>query len=567
MRLVTLVAPAVLAATALFSPVVSVESKGARCFPDKFMFGSATAAYQVEGAGKEGGRTPSIWDDFCRKQPGLVCANVADDFYHRYKDDVKLMVETGLQSFRFSVAWSRVMGWDNTTKHMKVYPEGVAFYHALIDELSANKIEPILTLYHFDLPLALETEQSPPGWLNADTSDHFVEYSDLVFHEYGNKVSLWTTFNEPSMHIGYCYSTDMIAPGHTGSDTEAYVAAKNLLVAHAKSVARFRELKKEKVVAEKARIGIVLVSPYYYPLDEKNPKDVEAAERGMMFDMGWFLMPIVTGDYPAVMHERVGDRLPKFSEEESMLLKGSYDLFMLNHYGSNAVTDCDSPNSKTPCDTLLPGWLMDKGIDTAHLMPGTMQGKVDSHGNDHCTLFTGYPPGYLDYMKWVHAKDPSADILLTENGWCGDDEIENMDQLHYFQAFVEQVHIAIHDEKLPVIGYTAWSFLDNYEWGSYTPRFGLYYVNFTEQTGSPDYYEPKPTDLTRIPRPSAKWFKKVATTRCLDNASELASTSPAGASTMSYVGYGVGGIAAVGVVVATAVLFQRRRGYTSIPQQ
>jgi len=566
MRLSWSIAAAAVAAVALFSPRASAEAKAARCFPKEFLFGSATASYQVEGAVKEGGRTPSIWDDFCRERPGVVCANVADDFYHRYKDDIKLMVETGLQSFRFSISWSRVMNWDNSTKRMKVNPEGVAFYHSLIDELHANKIEPILTLYHWDLPSELQTQLSPPGWLNSEIQDRFVEYSDLVFKEYGNKINLWTTFNEPQSFVGHGYAQGRHAPGYSGSDTQVYVASTNVLVSHAKSVALFRDLKKQKVIGDKARIGIVLVSQYYYPLDEKNPKDVEAAERAMMFDMGWFLLPIVNGDYPAVMRERVGDRLPKFSGEESKLLKGSYDLFMLNHYGSNAVTDCDSPTSKTPCNKLQAGLAVDKAIDQTQLVPGSMQGKVDSHGNDHCTMFTGYPPGYLAYMKWVHEKDPSADILLTENGWCGDDEIENMDQLHYFQAFVEQVYIAIHDEKLPVIGYTAWSFLDNYEWGSFTPRFGLYYVNFTEQTGSPDFYEPKPTDLARIPRPSAKWFTKLATTRCLDDASELASTSSAGSSTMSYVGYGVGGVAAVGVIVAAAVVYQRRRGYASIPQ-
>jgi beta-glucosidase/6-phospho-beta-glucosidase/beta-galactosidase len=565
MRLSTCLASAALGALALFS-TASVEAKAVRCFPDDFLFGSATAAYQVEGAVKEGGRTPSIWDDFCREKKGYQCANVAVDFYHRYKDDIKLMVETGLQSFRFSISWSRVMNWDNSTKRIKVNPEGVAFYHSLINELHANKIEPILTLYHWDLPSELQTQLSPGGWLNSEIQDHFVEYSELIFKEYGSKINLWTTFNEPQSTVGHGYSEGRHAPGYSGSDTQAYVASTNLLVAHAKSVARFRELKKENVIGETARIGIVLVSSYFYPLDEKNPNDVEAAERGMMFDMGWFLLPIVTGDYPAVMRERAGDRLPKFSEEESKLLKGSYDLFMLNHYGSSAVTDCGSVSSKTKCDSLLPGWPADKGIDQTQLVPGSMQGKIDRHGNNYCQHYTGYPPGYVAYMKWVHAKDPSADILLTENGWCGNDEVENVDQLHYFQAFVEQVHIAIYDEKLPVIGYTAWSFLDNYEWGSYGPRFGMYYVNFTEQTGSPDFYEPKPTDLARIPRPSAKWFKKVATTRCLDDASELASTSSAGSSTLSYVGYGVGGVAVVGAVGAAAVVYQRRRGYTSIPQ-
>lgn len=569
MRLTWFSAVASAAATALLSPTVSADANG-RCFPDTFMFGSATASYQVEGAVKEGGRTPSIWDDFCREKPGYLCANVAVDFYHRYKDDIKLMVETGLQSFRFSISWSRIMNWDSTTRRMKVNPQGVQFYHNLIDEIHANGIEPILTLYHWDLPSELQTKLSPPGWLNPEIQDHFVEFSELVFKEFGHKVNLWTTFNEPLSSIGAGYAMGIHAPGYSGSDTQAYVASKNLLVSHAKSVARFRELKRDGSIGDKARISIVLVSQYYYPLNASDPKDVEAAERGMQFDMGWFLLPIVTGDYPAVMRERAGDRLPSFTEEESKLLKGSYDLFMLNHYGSNAVTDCDSTTSRTKCDTLLPGWPADKAIDQTQLMPGSMQGKVDRHGNNYCKNYTGYPAGYLAFMKWVHAKDPSADILLTENGWCGNDDVENYDQLNFFQKFVEQVYIAIHDEKIPVIGYTAWSFLDNYEWGSYGPRFGMYYVNFTKQAGSPDFYEPKPTDLARIPRPVAKWFKQVATTRCLVDGDVVASasalTTAGTSSSTSYVTISVVGVVVIGAV-AGAVVAWRRRGYTSIPQR
>uniref|UniRef100_K3X8D7 Beta-glucosidase n=1 Tax=Globisporangium ultimum (strain ATCC 200006 / CBS 805.95 / DAOM BR144) TaxID=431595 RepID=K3X8D7_GLOUD len=484
-----------------------------RCFPDDFLFGSATASYQVEGGWNETGRTPSIWDDFCRERPGVDCANVADDFLHRYRDDIDLMVKTGLDSFRFSISWSRLMNWDAETKKMKPNAPGIAFYHSLIDELRRKHIVPILTLYHWDLPSELHRELQPQGWINPAIVDHFVQYADLVFSEFGSKINYWTTFNEPLSFIGAGYGTGLSAPGLTNSTTNEYTATHNVLLAHGKAVQRFRELKESKAIHHKARIGIVLNADFAYPLDPSDPVDVAAAERRMQFAHGWFLSPIVSGKYPDVMRERAGDRLPEFTEEEVAIVKDSYDLFMLNHYSSKLATDCKSENSTV---NQYPGWERDLGIDESRAPPGARLSSLNDLGEYNCKWFTGYAPGYLESIKWLHAHNPNADILLTENGWCGNDTIENMDQLWYYQTYLGQVHKAITEFKIPVIGYTAWSFVDNYEWGSFKPRFGLYYVNFTSQTGSKDGYVPKATDLARIPRPAAKWYQKVSETKCLD---------------------------------------------------
>ncbi|KAF1330478.1 Beta-glucosidase, partial [Globisporangium splendens] len=514
-----LFAAAALLASAHEDAVSSTTSGGdgttKRCFPDNFLFGSATAAYQVEGAWNETGRTPSIWDDFCRER-GLACANVADDFVHRYRDDIQLMKATGLNMFRFSISWSRVMNWDAQTKRMKPNAPGIAFYHALIDELRRNNIVPVLTLYHWDLPSELHRELKPQGWINTEIVNHFLQYAELMFTEYGTKVDYWSTFNEPLSFVAHGYGIGREAPGLTNSKTNAYTVTHNVLLSHGKSVQLFRELKKRNVIHDKARISIVLNHDYAYPLNASDPVDVAAATRKIEFELGWFLTPIVSGEYPAIMRERAGTSLPEFTPEEATLVKNSYDLLMLNHYSSKLATDCNSKHSTVKCEHQSLGWESDLGIDESRAPEGARLSSKDEDGNYNCKWFTGYSPGYLETIKWTHAKDPQAEILLTENGWCGNDTIENMDQLWYYQKYLGEVHNAITELKIPIIGYTAWSFVDNYEWGSFKPRFGLYYVNFTSQTGSKDGYVPKATDLARIPRTAAKWYRKVAETKCLD---------------------------------------------------
>ncbi|EGZ04686.1 hypothetical protein PHYSODRAFT_535883, partial [Phytophthora sojae] len=370
-------------------------------------------------------------------------------------------------------------------------------------------------------------------------------------------------------------------PGFHDSPTLVYEVAHSVLLSHAYSVQRFRELNRV-VLSSRKRMGIVLNANQFHPLRENNIEDAEAAERAMNFEFGWWLLPLTSGDYPPVMRERVGERLPRFTAEQTALVKVSYDVLMLNHYFARSVTSCDSEVSNTPCSSLHVGFGQDKGVDDTHIEPGSRPGLQDSQGNNYCKSYTAYPPGYLDTIKWMHAKDPSAEILLTENGWCGNDEVENLDQLWFFQSYIEQVCKAVVEEKIPVISYTAWSFLDNYEWGSYGPRFGLYYVNFTAQTGSVEGYRPKPTDLQRIALPSAKWFSKLASTGCLDELTETDAVaaiamraavrqgSPVIAATRTATsGLLSTGMMIVFAAVGTAMLvatWRRRQGYVAIPR-
>ncbi|KAH7479639.1 Beta-glucosidase 32 [Phytophthora ramorum] len=476
-----------------------------KCFPSNFLFGSATASYQVEGAVNETGRTPSVWDEICGSDSFPSCANVADDFFHRYKDDVNTMQSDGYRSMRFSISWSRAMTWNSTLQRMQANPEGLAFYHSLVDDLIASGIEPLLTLFHWDMPLEL---YSAGDFLNTTIIDHFKNYAELIFTEFGQQVKYWSTINEPLsyMYIFYIYS---------GTDSDEYEAAHNLLLAHAEIVALFRSLQGQGTVQSGARIGLVL-SGFGIPYDDTDDADVQAAERFNQFNSGWFLAPLATGDYPPMMRERVGSRLPNFTDDEAALVKGSYDLIMINHYFSNLITFCDSEHSETNCSSLADGFYADMGVDNTQVHADSVIGSGSLANPTSCTDHSGFPPSYMAYIRWANAYDTSTDMLLTENGWCGNETIDNQDQLWYYRTHLEMVHRAIYEENIPIIGYTAWSFVDNYEWGSYAPRYGLYYVDFPDNIGDKDVYSVPSTYLNRTARTAAKWYAGLATTGCFE---------------------------------------------------
>jgi len=513
-----LVTALLLSATSSLASEQMSSTETEMCFPDNFIMGSATAAYQVEGGWNETGRTMSIWDDFCRNNSDVACANVADDMLHRYPQDLELMNDMGLDSFRFSISWSRVMNWNGTSQRMERNKEGISFYKNYITAISTAGIIPIVTMYHWDLPLELQTELSPPGWLNPEIVGHFEDYSHLLFHEFGFMIDLWSTFNEPWTFVVNGYGTGVHAPGFKGSDVNEYLVAHHLLLSHAKAVSLFRDLQSQStannvIISRQARISMNLNCDYGFPLDSQNPLDVDAVERKMQFTLGWFLEPIVFGDYPKVMKDLVGDRLPTFTPDESEQLKGSYDLFMLNHYASTLVTDCDGDESLVVCEDLPLGWNRDLALDTTRFPSESRPSSKNSRGELNCAWFSGYAPGYYQVIQWMNQKAPNTEILLTENGWCGNEEIDNEDQLWYFQEYLKEVLKAI-SEGIPIIGYTAWSLLDNYEWGSFEPRFGLFYVDYPPEAGSKDGYTPTPDQLQRIPRPAAGFISTIAKTKC-----------------------------------------------------
>ena len=461
-----------------------------------FSLGTQPAAFQVKDIGHVSDREPqSFFDDYCQSQPDLQCTDMANDFFRHYGDAVQWMKDMGMSSFRFSISWSRIMHWDGETRRMQLNPQGIASYHALLDALQAQAMQPIATLYHFDLPIMLQTQLEPKGWLNPDIVTHFEDFAKLAFREYGGKIAYWATFNEPLTFISGSYGLHDAAPdARELSDTNTYTVGHNLLLSHAKAVAIFRALKGEEtsVVAAGARIGIVFNAELGYPVDESDTMDAEAADRKMQFDLGWFMTPIMTGKYPKTMRERVGERLPRFSSDEAALVKGSYDVFMLNNYYSRVVTNCDSEHSAISCGELSQGHARDRGIDDTRASSGARMPPTDD---------------YVATIRWLHEKDPSTEILLTDNGLCGKDQINNLDRLQHFQVYVGQVYTAVVEEKIPIIGYTAW-LSDINERGSNEPQLDVRDVNFTSRSAQV---------LPRISCPAAKWFTHLTTTKCLDD--------------------------------------------------
>lgn len=290
-------------------------------------------SYQIEGAAHEDGRGDSIWDTFC-KIPGKIAdgssGEVACDSYHVYKADVALLKSLGAKAYRFSISWSRVIPLGG--RNDPVNDKGLQYYVDLVDELLANDIQPMVTLFHWDLPQGLHDRYG--GLMNKEEYvQDFVSYSKLMFKTLGSKVKFWITYNEPWCSSVLGYSIGQFAPGHTSdrnksevgdSSTEPWQVGHNILIAHGAAVKAYREEFKEK---DGGIIGITLNGDWVEPWDPEEPKDVEACERKLEFAISWFADPVYFGEYPASMRKQLGDRLPQFTEEEKKLVKGSNDFY------------------------------------------------------------------------------------------------------------------------------------------------------------------------------------------------------------------------------------------------
>lgn len=444
-------------------------------FPEDFTWGSATSSYQIEGAHNLDGKGPSIWDAFSGipgKTNNLENGNVACDHYHKFREDVKMMKDLGLKAYRFSISWPRVM----PTGRGEVNEKGIQFYSDLVDELLANDITPWVTLYHWDLPLALQLEKD--GWLNASIADDFLAYADLCFDRLGDRVKNWITFNEPWVVSILGYGQGVFAPGRI-SNSEPYLAGHHILRSHGKTVALYRE----KYAHQSGTIGITNNCDWREPLTD-SAEDKAAAERALEFFLAWFTDPVYKGDYPQVMRDRLGERLPHFTEEEKTQLKGSSDFFGLNHYTTMYAANATETDKEASVYG-NGGLSEDQDVDLS-------VGKDWQFTNMKWAVV---PWGCRKLLEWIDKRYDHPEIIITENGCSYDSEEHDPERIAFYKGYLEACHEAIQN-GVNLKGYFAWSLMDNFEWAlGYSKRFGMVHVDY--QT------------LKRTPKSSAKWYSQV----------------------------------------------------------
>ncbi|XP_010922562.1 beta-glucosidase 1-like [Elaeis guineensis] len=458
-------------------------------FPAGFVFGTAASAYQVEGMALKDGRGPSIWDVFV-KIPGEIAnnatADVSVDEYHRYKEDVDIMKKMNFDAYRFSISWSRIF----PNGAGKVNWEGVSYYNRLINYMLKKGVTPYANLYHYDLPEALEKQYN--GLLSPKVVEAYADYADFCFKTFGDRVKNWFTFNEPRVVAALGYDDGTFAPGRCtncsaggNSATEPYIVAHNLILSHAAAVKRYREKYQAK---QKGRIGILLDFVWYEALTSSTA-DQAAAQRARDFHVGWFLHPIIYGEYPKTIQEIVKERLPKFTEEEVKMVKGSIDYVGINQYTTYYMYDPHQPEPQKPTS-----YANDWHVGYAYERDGVPIGP-----RAHSNWLYIVPWGMYKAVSYVKEHYCNPTVILSENGMDDPGNITLPKGLHdttrinYYKSYITELKKAI-DDGANVIGYFAWSLLDNFEWKSgYTSRFGIVYVDFT--------------NLKRYPKMSAYWFR------------------------------------------------------------
>ncbi|WOK97506.1 hypothetical protein Cni_G06214 [Canna indica] len=470
----------------------SVDELSRDAFPDDFVFGTSTSAYQVEGMALKGGRGPSIWDPFVRI-PGNIAdnstADVTIDQYHHYKEDIDLMKKLNFDAYRFSISWSRI--FPNGTGYINW--EGVDYYDRLINYMLSKGITPYANLYHFDLPLALQNEYL--GWLSPKIVEAFTDYADFCFKHFGDRVKRWFTINEPRIAITFGYDNGQIPPGRcTGckaggnSSIEPYIVAHNMILSHANAVKRYRD---KYQVEQKGKIGIILEFTWYEP-HTYSDQDKKAAQRARDFHLGWFLDPLTYGQYPESIKQIVKDRLPKFTLEEVKIVKGSYDYLGLNHYTSSYIQDIGVSNDSNPKPI---SYQDDWHITFKYDRDGVPIGPLANSAWLHIV-----PRGMYKAVTYIKEHYGNPTIIITENGMDQPGNVtlpkalNDRIRINFYRNYIIELKRAM-DDGATVKGYFLWSIFDNFEWSSgYTSRFGLVYV---------DYKTSK-----RYPKKSADWFKR-----------------------------------------------------------
>jgi len=440
---------------------------------ENFIFGVATSSYQIEGAAAEDGKSPSIWDVFC-KTPGKIYeghnGDIACDHYHRYKEDIKLMSDIGVNAYRFSISWPRIF-----PENGKYNPKGMEFYKKLVNELNSKGIKPTATLYHWDLPLwAYEMG----GWLNRDSVKWFKEYALKVFEELNDSVKLWITHNEPLCSSIYSYYEGVHAPGHKNL-REALTVAHHILLSHGTVVEDFR-----KFNFRDSKIGIALNLTPSYPASNSK-EDIEAASISDGYSIRWFLDPVFRASYPEDMKEVYGEFVGEFDfikdgDLEKISIKN--DFLGVNYYSRDLIEfsqDSEFNFRKT-------------------------------YGNFERTTMDWeiVPEALYKLILRIRKEYTRMPIYITENGAAFNDEVSKDGKVHddkridYLRKHLKKI-VKLNEQGADIRGYFAWSLMDNLEWqNGYSKRFGIVFIDYQTQE--------------RILKDSAIWYKDLIKKRIIE---------------------------------------------------
>ncbi len=438
-------------------------------FSRSFLWGAATSAYQIEGSPLADGAGPSIWHRFVRT-PGLTkdgdTGDVACDHYRRMEDDVAMMKRLGLTAYRFSIAWGRIL----PEGRGRVNEAGLGFYERLVDTLLANGIEPMATLFHWDLPAALDDRG---GWLNPDVADWFADYAGVMFRRLDDRVKLWATLNEPWVVTDGGYLHGALAPGHKNR-FEAPIASHHLLRSHGKAVQAYRAIGKHQV-------GLVVNIEPKYPAST-TAHDLAATRRAEAYMNRQYLDPVFHGRYPEEMAEIFGEAWPDWPQHDFDLIRQPIDFLGINYYTRNVVRHEE------------PSWPL-KAVPVRQKQATYTE-----------TGWEVFAQGLTDTLSWVRKRYGDIAQYVTENGAAFYDppaasggRVADPLRIDYYRSHLRAVHAAI-QQGVDVRGYFAWSLLDNLEWSlGYSKRFGLVHVNFET--------------LERTPKDSARFYADVIATQ------------------------------------------------------
>lgn len=466
-------------------------------FPPDFLWGAATAAYQIEGAPNADGKGPSIWDMMCRKEgaiAGGATGDVACEHYHRFKADVAMMKDMGLQAYRFSISWARIFPEGTGTVNQK----GLDFYSALVDELLAAGIEPFATLYHWDLPLALHHRG---GWMNREIKDWFADYAVTVGNALGDRVKWWMTLNEPSVFVVAGYRDGNHAPGLRLSVAEGLRCVHHALLAHGEGTRALRAACPPGV-----KIGVAPAGYAKIP-DTETPENIEAARRSLftvsgqtLWDVSLWLDPVYLGRYPVEAPAVFGDKWHDPSAEDLAIIHQPLDFIGSNCYSGIRVRAGAGENTSEGGR----GLSLAGGKSSVGAAPEDLPYPPE-HPTGQLSWLMLAPDALYWKARFYTERYGLLPFVVTENGFCSHDWIGVDGRIHdgaridYLHRYLRGLRRAA-AEGIPLGGYFQWSLMDNFEWAEgYKPRFGLVHVDYATQV--------------RTLKDSAYWYREVIATR------------------------------------------------------